>query len=176
MYLYGITLAISLFFSIIMLSFGVEHKREVVELSISGYKTSSNTLSNDGVHTTSWASTPDALEAHVEKEMVTKVLLRTCDHLYMKALLNNCATPRDPSLAWGFIGSIGTSGSLLGAWTGSTTNVFTCSSMDAYGRGLIQNVIPVSFILNRGYRYDFTGIQAGIGRAYPCGYSEIITK
>lgn len=117
----------------------------------------------------------------VDKEIVTKVLLRTCSYLYARVKENDCGGLRNPATVWSFAGIVGTSNLLLPAWDGTTTNVFSCGSIDAYGRGLIQKAIPRAFIANGNYRYDFRGMSAtdGVGvltgsRTEPCGYTEIV--
>lgn len=109
----------------------------------------------------------------VDKEIVTKVLLRTCAHLYAKAKANNCANPREPQTVWGFVGTVNTTGNLIGAWNGAATSTFSCANIDNYGRDLVQKAIPRAFIQQENYRYDFTGMNS-TGRTDPCGYSEIV--
>lgn len=109
----------------------------------------------------------------VDKELVTKVLLRTCAIIYIQSKRNGCPNPRNPANVWGFAGNINTTGSLLTAWTGTTVSTFSCANKEAYGRGLIQKAIPLTFIQNGNYRYDFLNM-AGTERNEPCGYDEII--
>lgn len=122
--------------------------------------------------------------ANVDKEMVTKVLLRTCAHLYAKAVLNRCPDAREPSTVWSFAGVVNSTGSLGGvnglAWsTGSTANTFSCGNISGYGRKLIREAIPNTLLDTasggKGFMYDFTGMSgANSGRTDPCGYSEIV--
>ncbi len=139
------------------------------------------TYANERDHSSFRGATTSIKKHQVDKEIVTKVLLRTCSHLYAKVKANNCGGLRNPTTVWSFAGVVGGSNPLLPAWNGTTTNIFSCGAIDAYGRGLIQKAIPRAFIANGNYRYDFTGMSAtdGVGvltgsRTEPCGYREIV--
>ena len=175
MFLFGFTLIFSFLFSSILLSLTADVNQAKMEKKLYGHSTFSNTLSKNQVYTTLWETKRREKQTQIDKELVYKVLQRTCNNIYAQSLRLRCPQARNPSTVWTFAGTVGAKGSLLPAWTGSTTNTFSCGSKDAYGRGLIQRAIPVSFIQNRGYRYDFTGMT-GAERTYPCGYGELVTK
>ncbi len=185
MYLVAFFAIFTLVSSTIILELHAISNKDRVKETIVGAKIGTG-YANDGTNTPFMGSEVALKSHHVDKEVVTKVLLRTCSHLYAKALANNCPSPRNPATVWGFAGNVGGVGNLLIAWTGTTASTFTCGNMDAYGRGLIQKAIPKAFvdptvIGGRGYRYDFTGmveVETITGkserRTDPCGYTEIV--
>jgi len=150
----------------------VQHKKE---LSIVGDKIN-EAYAKDEIHTPFRGSITATQPYYVKKEAITKVLLRTCTHLYTKVKQNNCGDERDPNIVWSFVGTVGEKGPLDDAWSGTTAKTFSCATIDQFGRELIQEAIPSTFVVNKGYRYDFTGMEnwEEEGRTDPCGYTEII--
>jgi len=113
-------------------------------------------------------------KAVIEKEVIQKILLRTCNDIYQRGVLSKCPNAKSVNNVWGFAGTIGGTGSLLGAWTGGVSSSFSCGNEDNYGRYLIQNAIPSSVISEGGWGYDLQNVDDT--HLYPCGYSEIVTK
>lgn len=172
MYLVAFFAIFTLVSSTIVLELHAISKKDSVNEKLVGVKVGTG-YTNDEI-SSPFIGGADAIKNHrIDKEMVTKVLLRTCSHLYVKALANGCANPREPITVWSFAGTVNNSGSLATAWTGGISPAFSCANIGGYGRKLIQEAIPSSFIISGGYRYDFTGM-AGSGRTDPCGYTEIV--
>lgn len=172
MFLVLFTAIFAFFSSTMLMTMHVVSVKQKQELSITGDRIGT-TYAGDGVNTSFRGGITSVKMHRVDKENVTKVLIRTCEHLYVKAKQNNCLNPRDPATVWGFAGIVNNQGDLDQAWLGATTNTFTCASIDDFGRGLIQEAIPSASVIGRGYRYDFTGMN-GVGRTDPCGYTEIV--
>jgi len=110
----------------------------------------------------------------VKEEIVYEVLQRTCNTIYQRGIALNCDDAESVYTVWGFAGVVGDKGDLEDAWSGSTTDTFTCGDEDAYGRGLIQKALPLSHIKDNNWSYDFSDISDP--KAYPCGYDEIVVK
>jgi len=109
-----------------------------------------------------------------KREAIETAFIRTCRTISTIAHSNSCADWNKASAIWEFTGSIGGVDSLDSAMTGSTSSTFTCSTMDDYGRWLIQSGIPSSYIVGEGYLYDFTGMNDDNSDA--CGYIDIIRE
>ena len=109
-------------------------------------------------------------KAKLDKETVQKVLIRTCNAVYQKGILNHCTKASSVHTTWKFLEDSGTSGGLSSAWGGSTTSTFSCGSEGSYGRYLLHHAITQD--MANTYGYDLNGIDDR--NAYPCGYSEIV--
>lgn len=110
-----------------------------------------------------------------ELEAVETVLIRTCRTIHTLNLDNDCANPYREGNNWGFIGNVGTSGSLLTAWNGSAGYTFSCAGRNAYGRMLVQKAIPKSLIQQYQFRYDFS-TMINSDATDPCGYVDIVER
>jgi len=174
LYLISFVTLITLLFSIGTFTLLSEHSDfKAEQKKIGSFNSALGTYTNDNMRASLKGATYMVKEAAADKELVTKALLRTCSHLYVKALLYNCPNPRLPSTVWGFAGTVNNTGDLLPAWQGTTTSVFSCANIDAFGRGLIQRSIPVNFIQSKKYQYDFTEMGTK-ERTDPCGFTEIV--
>lgn len=119
-----------------------------------------------------------ASKAKLDKETVQKIMIRTCNAVYQKALWNNCPNAQNADTVWGFAKNINIRGDLYPAWNGANTPTFSCGSEAEYGRYLLRQALPIS--VAREYGYDLNSISDydadGGERMYPCGYSEIVYK
>lgn len=118
-------------------------------------------------------------KSKLDKEVVQKAMIRTCNAVYQKALWNNCPDAQSVDTTWSFATDIAMQGDLQAVWSGATSNIFTCGSESDYGRYLLHNALPQSMVAE--YGYDLNGIsdhdpvaEGGGLRTYPCGYSEIV--
>lgn len=109
-----------------------------------------------------------------DTESVETALVRTCRSVSTLAKINGCSLWNQASYVWGFAGIYQGSGSLDGAFTGTTSGVFNCATADRFGRGLLQNSLPSSFIVGQGFLYDFTGMDNR--NVDPCGYLDIVRR
>jgi len=114
------------------------------------------------------------IQATKEKELIQKILLRTCNAIYQKGILNRCANAEKASTVWGFVGALGSKGTLDGAWTGAVSSTFSCGGEDSYGRYLVQHTVSANEIHAQTWGYNLKDIDDN--STYPCGYSEIVTK
>jgi len=108
--------------------------------------------------------------AKLDKETVQKVLIRTCNAIYQKGVLNNCASAHSVHTTWLFLEDYGQKGGLSNVWSGTTASTFSCGSEGDYGRYLLHNSLPQDIVSR--YGYDIRGISDT--HVYPCGYSEIV--
>lgn len=118
-------------------------------------------------------------KSKLDKEVVQKAMIRTCNAVYQKALWNNCPDAQSVDTTWSFATDIAMQGDLETVWSGSTSNVFVCGSEAEFGRYLLHNALPQSMVAEYGYNLngvsDYDPAPQGGGlRTYPCGYSEII--
>ena len=183
MYLVSFFAIFALLSSTISLQILSEHNKDKVKQNMVGHALGTG-YSNETINTPLLGMPSVYKGAHVDKEMVTKVLLRTCAHLYAKSILNGCPNAREPSTVWSFAGVVNNTGNLGGinglAWkTGSISNTFSCGNISGYGRKLIREAIPKTLLDpasgGKGFMYDFTGMSgASSGRTDPCGYNEIV--
>ncbi|MDD4969844.1 MAG: hypothetical protein PHT07_10495 [Paludibacter sp.] len=112
-----------------------------------------------------------------EKEQIETALIRTCRTVSTIAHSNGCSTWRTPSQVWAFVGTSGTSGLITNIYSGTTSPTLAadCSNMQAYGKYLFANTIPLSFVTGKNYTYNLSGLNDSyIGDV--CGYTEIVGK
>ena len=103
-------------------------------------------------------------------------LLRVCAVLYFRLMSLGCSNYNDPAVLWGFLGAIGTTGSLQTVYTQPASSSLTSCSADnvaRYGRFLLRRSIPRSYVTAHNLGYDLRGVCRS--NADPCAYSEIVT-
>jgi len=114
--------------------------------------------------------TPD--EKLINKETVETAMIRTCRAVSTIAHDAGCQDWNKASYIWSYVGSIQGTGSLDLASSGSTDVLFACDKNAEFARGLFQNSLPSSFVVGRGYYYDFTNMDDK--NSDPCGYIDIV--
>ena len=108
-----------------------------------------------------------------QKELVEKILIRTCNNIYQKGTWYRCSDAQKAHTVWKFVGDIGTKGDLDDAWTdSSTTDTFACGKEKEYGRYLVQASLPKQIINMDNWNYTLEDVEDN--SSYPCGYSEIV--
>lgn len=135
------------------------------------HSVNSTTKTFDNLHAkTSLNNIARVQRAKLDKETVQKVLIRTCNGVYQKGILNKCPQAASVHTTWKFLEDYGLKGGLSSAWSGTTTSTFSCGSEGDYGRYLLHNSLTQDII--NLYGYDLNGITDT--HVYPCGYSEIV--
>lgn len=112
-----------------------------------------------------------------ERENLETALIRTCRAVSTLSHSNNCGDWTLSSKMWAFVGTANTKGSIDStAYSGSTSPTFSCASpgRENYAKYLLQQSIPASFVVGKGYKYNLLNLNDT--NADPCGYADIIGK
>jgi len=173
------------FFAIMIVVLGISYKSTMLEkLSFEhAARGSHNPITkrfehlskNYGQQTSASYKTAEDLQVE-DMQVIENTMLRTCRTLHTLALANNCASPYNESVIWGFIGSVGTSssqGNLSVIWSGSTASTFSCANINGYGRKIMREALPKSFVTSKGFKYDFRNMNDS-AFTDPCGYEDFI--
>ena len=138
------------------------------------FNSSSNTFVDRRVSDSPYLTTKYERDYEEKKiENIETALIRTCRAISTIAHANSCANWNKASYVWQFVGDIGGSGALSNIYTGSSSSIFDCSSVDDFGRALFKKTIPFSYI-SGSYFYDLSGVSDANTDA--CGYSGVVRK
>lgn len=113
-------------------------------------------------------------EAAVEN--IELSLIRVCRLVEIQAHGAGCPS-NDPAVAWQFVGSLGTKGSLIPSLSGSVSSSFSCSASGrvSYSKYLLRRTIVLQEVIDRKIGYDLRGISNLDRRHDPCGYIGIVS-
>jgi hypothetical protein len=89
-------------------------------------------------------------KSKLDKETVQKAMIRTCNAVYQKGLLNHCPNAESVDTTWAFARDMGNTGRLITVWNGSRTSAFSCGSESSYGRYLLHHTLTSDLVKQYG--------------------------
>lgn len=171
---------ISLIFAVIAsLQLSISPKIDSINRITNGYSPATTSIKNSFIIDNK--NVNDGNETRTAAKNANIASIRLCRQLSYEMRLKyaagdfSCSNYENSSVLYGFLGSVGTQGSIDTLYTGAMSSTLSCASpatVASYGRYVFSRALPQSLISGKNVSYNLIGITNGHGD--PCGFHEIV--
>lgn len=168
-----------IFVMIAALQLSISPKTDSIDRITNGYSPVTTSIKNNFIIDNK--NVNDGNETRTVARNANIAAIRLCRQLSYEMRLKynagdtNCSNYATSSVLYGFLGTVGTQGSIDTLYTGAMTNTLSCASpatISSYGRYVFSRALPQSLISGKNVSYNLIGITDGHGD--PCGFHEIV--